>query len=95
MENVIEYLERLVLVSFTEEEKKKLVKEIDKILEYFRRLNEIPDLDKYEPLFYVHDIAGPAREDEIDTRRIISREDLERNAVIEQGYVKAPRTVVD
>ena len=95
MEDVVSYLERLVLVKFSDDERRRLEKEIPKILDFFRALDEVRELDSYEPLFYVHDISGPMREDEPSTSDLVSREDLERNAVVEGGYVKAPRTVVE
>ncbi len=94
-EKLIDYLERLVLIKFTLDERKKLSKEITKILEFFHSIDEVKELDKYEPLFHVHDIEGLVREDEIDSSRILKPDEVSENAVTEQGYIKAPRTLVE
>ena len=95
MEDIISYLERLVLIKFSEDERRRLEKEIPKILDFFRALDEVKELESYEPLFYVHDVSGPMREDEPSTSDLIPIEELERNAVIEGRYFKAPRTVAE
>ncbi|HID80621.1 MAG TPA: Asp-tRNA(Asn)/Glu-tRNA(Gln) amidotransferase subunit GatC [Ignisphaera sp.] len=92
-EDLISYLERLVLVRFTESERKRIMEEINKILDFFKSLDEIKELDNYEPLFHVHDIEGPTREDEPSHEVELQRSDVMLNAVLEKGYVKAPRTI--
>lgn len=91
--DVIEYLERLALISFTSEEREKLCKELNKIIEMFNLINSVENIDKWEPLYHVHDIPLLLREDDtvgdIDQERVM----LKDNAVLVEGYVKAPRTI--
>lgn len=91
--NIIEYLERLVLISFTEEERKKLLQEIDKVIEMFNLLNAIEDLDRWDPLFHVHDIPLLLRDDDIVEEIDIERKMLSDNVELVNGHVKAPKTV--
>lgn len=82
-----------MLIRFTESERKRIMEEVSKILDFFRSLNEIKELDDYEPLFHVHDIEGPTREDEPQSEVELQRSDVMLNAIVENGYVKAPRTI--
>ncbi len=93
--DVVEYLERLVLVEFRGSERDRVREEVSKVLELFRTLDEIKELDEYEPLFYVHDVSGPVREDEPSDELSLSYSDLELNRELERGFFKAPRTVVE
>ena len=92
-EKLIEYLERLVLVKFRENERQRVLEEIEKILNFFKALDEVKELINYEPLFHVHDIEGPMREDEPRSDDLLTYRDLEINAILENGYIKAPKTV--
>lgn len=93
--DIVEYLEKLALISFTYEERKKLVEELGKIIEMFNLINSIENLDNWEPLYHVHDVPLPLREDEaidvIDSERAM----LKDNATLVNGYVKAPKTVAE
>lgn len=93
--DTIEYLERLALISFTDEEKKKLAKEVEKIIEMFNTINSVEGLDKWEPLYHVHEISLHLREDDNAEELDVERENLRDNAVLMEGYVKAPKTVVE
>lgn len=95
VKDIIEYIERLALISFTEEEKKKLTKEIEKIIEMFNTINSVSDLDKWEPLYHVHEISLPLRNDENVEGLDVERENLRGNAMLMNGYVKAPKTIVE
>lgn len=91
--SVIDYLEKLALLKFTDEERKRIKIEIGKIVELFSELVKVKELDIVEPLYHVVEIELPLRDDEpldeIDT----NHELLSGNAVLENGYVKAPKTV--
>ena len=93
--DIVEYLERLVLIEFRGEEKSRIREEVDKILEFFKALDEVEELEKYEPLFYVHDVSGPTRSDSVEEGSALRYEDLELNRRLESGFFKAPRTVVE
>ncbi|MEM4501877.1 MAG: aspartyl/glutamyl-tRNA amidotransferase subunit C [Ignisphaera sp.] len=84
--DIIEYLENLVLIKFTEVEKNRIRKEIDKIIDMFNTLNTVKNLNDWEPLYHVHDISLPLREE---------HEILKENTILINDYVKAPRTVTE
>ncbi len=46
----VEKIAKLAKLKFTEEEKEKLQGDMNKALDYIDTLNEIPNLDKVEPL---------------------------------------------
>lgn len=91
--DVIDRIEMLALISFNDDEKRKFIKELEKIIEMFNTVNMVEGLDQWEPLYHVHDISLPLRDDneveEVDTERSM----LKDNAVLVNGYVKAPKTV--
>ncbi|ADM27870.1 Glu-tRNAGln amidotransferase C subunit [Ignisphaera aggregans DSM 17230] len=91
---MVKYLEKLVLIRFSDDEKKKLVVEIEKIVSLFNEIMAVEGLDNYEPLYYVHDVEGFMRDDEVIGALDTTRENLS-NAELVNGFVKAPRTVVE
>lgn len=91
--DVIDYLERLALISFTEDERKRVAKEIAKIMEMFDMLNSVEGLDRWDPLYHVHDVELPLREDDDVECLDEERSSIKYNAVIVEGYVKAPKTI--
>jgi aspartyl/glutamyl-tRNA(Asn/Gln) amidotransferase C subunit len=93
--DIIEYLERLALISFTHEEREKLIKELNKIIEMFNLINSVEGLDKWEPLYHVHDIPLTLREDDVVEGIDSERSILKDNAILVEGYVKAPKTVTE
>ncbi|MCC6016479.1 MAG: Asp-tRNA(Asn)/Glu-tRNA(Gln) amidotransferase subunit GatC [Desulfurococcaceae archaeon] len=93
--DIIEYLERLALISFTREEREKLIKELNKIIEMFNLINSVEGLDKWEPLYHVHDIPLTLREDDVVEGIDSERSILKDNAILVEGYVKAPKTVTE
>ncbi len=92
-DNIIEYLERLALLKFSDEEKEKLKKEVEKIIELFNALLKVEGLDNVEPLYHVIELELPLRDDEPLHHLDIEHEMLKDNAILENGYVKAPKTV--
>jgi aspartyl/glutamyl-tRNA(Asn/Gln) amidotransferase C subunit len=91
--DVIDYLERLALLKFTESEREKVRIEIIKIIELFNELMKVEELDRVEPLYHVIEIELPLRDDEPLDTVDSSHELLSENAILENGYIKAPKTV--
>uniref|UniRef100_A0A7C2ZRZ7 Asp-tRNA(Asn)/Glu-tRNA(Gln) amidotransferase subunit GatC n=1 Tax=Ignisphaera aggregans TaxID=334771 RepID=A0A7C2ZRZ7_9CREN len=93
--NIIDYLCNLALVSFTDAEKDRLVREIEKIMDMFSMLNNAENLEQWGPLYHVHDVSLHLRSDDelgdIDPERSL----LKDNALIVEGYVKAPKTTTE
>lgn len=91
--NILEYLERLTLIKFNEEEKKRVYEEIKKVIELFNEVMKVEGLDNVEPLYHVVEIELPLREDEVLDAIDENHELLKDNAILENDYVKAPKTV--
>ncbi len=93
--DLIEYLERLTLIKFSDDERMKVKVEVDKIVNLFNELRNVEGLDKYEPLFHVHEVSTPLREDEALDRVDEEHSMLKDNALLVDCYVKAPKTMVE
>lgn len=93
--DIIEYLEKLVLILFTKEEKAKLIQEVERIIEMFNMLNAIENLEQWEPLYHVHDIPLPLRNDDEVEGVDEEHNMLKDNAILIDGYVKAPKTITE
>ena len=79
--NMMNRIENLSKLSLTEEERAKAMKEMDKILEYVSKLNEI-DTDGVEPLVNVLPINNVLTEDEV----------VEEDEAVERTIVNGPVT---
>ncbi|MEM1594301.1 MAG: Asp-tRNA(Asn)/Glu-tRNA(Gln) amidotransferase subunit GatC, partial [Ignisphaera sp.] len=85
--NILEYLERLTLIKFNEEEKKRVYEEIKKVIELFNEVMKVEGLDNVEPLYHVVEIELPLREDEVLDAIDENHELLKDNAILENDYV--------
>ncbi|MHA1896096.1 MAG: Asp-tRNA(Asn)/Glu-tRNA(Gln) amidotransferase subunit GatC [Promethearchaeota archaeon] len=84
----IAYLARLDL---SDEEIKKFSKQLNNILQYFKKLDEV-NTDNVEPQTHPTDIKNVFREDKV--RPSLSTEDVLKNAPLkEKNYIKGPRIV--
>lgn len=73
----IDHLSRLARLALTEEEKSRYGNQLDNILQYVEKLNEL-DTAGIEPTAHVISISNVMRED--SARPSLSREDALRNA---------------
>jgi aspartyl-tRNA(Asn)/glutamyl-tRNA(Gln) amidotransferase subunit C len=81
-------LARQLRVGITEEEAATIARDLSKILDYVKRLQEL-DLDSYEPTYAVTPASSVLRKDEVC--QSLSEEDVRMNAVCEKGFIKAPK----
>lgn len=89
----VEHVASLARLSFTEEEKQKLVAELNTILEYMEQLNELDTTD-VEPLSQVIELTNVFREDIL--RPGLTREEALRNAPARTGkFFKVPKVIGD
>jgi aspartyl-tRNA(Asn)/glutamyl-tRNA(Gln) amidotransferase subunit C len=58
----VEHIAKLAKLSFNEEEIQKMQKEMNSILDYIHKLDEL-DTEKVEPLYHVIDVKNVMRED--------------------------------
>jgi aspartyl-tRNA(Asn)/glutamyl-tRNA(Gln) amidotransferase subunit C len=90
VENVA-YIAELARLRFTPEEQEKMTRELNMILHYVEKLNEI-DTEGVEPLSTIHDQANVLREDvEMPS---ISNDDALRNAPDRQDrFFRVPKVI--
>jgi aspartyl-tRNA(Asn)/glutamyl-tRNA(Gln) amidotransferase subunit C len=89
----VEHVASLARLSFTADEKKKLVAELNTILEYMEQLNEL-DTSNVEPLSHVIELSNVFREDLLKPG--LSREEALRNAPAKTGkFFKVPKVIGD
>ena len=87
----VEHVALLARLSFTEEEKQKLVHELNAILSYMDQLNTL-DTTQVEPLAHVIELENVLREDKV--RGSLSREEALKNAPAKTDkFFKVPKVI--
>lgn len=87
----VEKLAHLARLEFTEEEKEEMVQDMDKILGFVEKINEM-DLDEVTPLVYMVEEGNVLRKDVVDQK--ISREEALENAPDKNSdYFKVPKVL--
>lgn len=90
-EQTVDYTAALAKLTISKEEKEKVVKDLDRILEYIETMNEL-DTEGVEPMSHVLPIENVFREDIIEN--VDQREELLRNAPKKkEGSFAVPKTV--
>jgi aspartyl-tRNA(Asn)/glutamyl-tRNA(Gln) amidotransferase subunit C len=85
----VEHIAALAKLKFTEEEKKKLQAELNKILEYMDKINEL-ELEGVEPLENINDTENVFREDEAE--KCLTKEEALKNAPAKtDDFFKVPK----
>lgn len=88
---LIERLAELSRLEFVAEEKEEIKKDLEKILSFMEKLNEL-NTDDVEPMIYVSDQANVFREDIV--KDTLSKEDVLRNAPLKDSdYIKVPKVI--
>jgi len=85
----VEYVAKLAKLEFNEEEKEKFTSQLNSILDYFKKLNEI-DTDKVEPTAYVISMPNLLNEDKVKPS-LPQEEVLSNSKFIKKGYFKVPK----
>jgi len=89
----VEHVATLAKLSFSDEEKKKLVGELNAILDYMDQLNEL-ETGSVDPLSHVIELSNVFRDDEL--RPGLSREEALRNAPARsEKFFKVPKVLGD
>ena len=88
----VEYIAKLAKLSFSEAEKFKLQLELNKVLDYIDKLNEL-DLENVEPLENINEhLQNIFREDE--TEKCLTREEGLKNAPAKtENFFKVPKVL--
>ena len=81
----------LAKLSLTEEEKEKAKKDMQEMLDYVDKLNEL-DTSKVEPMTHIFEMGNVFREDEVTNGD--DRDAMLANAPeVKEGHYKVPKTV--
>lgn len=88
----VEKIAKLAKLKFTGGEKEKLQCEMNKVLDYIDTLNEIPDLDKVEPLENINNTENVFRDDV--SENTLTREEALKNAPEKtENFFKVPKVL--
>ena len=83
------YVAKLAKLEFNEEEKEEFTFQLNSILDYFKKLNEL-DTEKVEPTTYVVSMPNLLNEDEVKAS-LPQDEVLSNSKYIKKGYFKVPK----
>jgi aspartyl-tRNA(Asn)/glutamyl-tRNA(Gln) amidotransferase subunit C len=88
----VEHIAKLAKLKFTEEEKKKLQGELNSILDYMDKLNEL-DLENVKPLENINEtIENVLREDEV-IKGVTKEEALKNAPAKTENFFKVPKVL--
>ena len=90
--NMMNRIENLSKLSLTEDERVKAMNEMDKILKYVSKLNEV-DTDGVEPLVNVLPISNVLREDEVVTVENAVEKTIANGPITKDNMFVVPKTV--
>ena len=89
--NDIEYIAKLAKLKFNDEEAAKMQDELNKILEYVEKLNEL-DTSEVEPLSHVIDLKNVDREDVVN--QTLTADDMLKNAPSKtEKFFRVPKVI--
>jgi aspartyl-tRNA(Asn)/glutamyl-tRNA(Gln) amidotransferase subunit C len=88
---MVDKLAHLSRLQFNETEKAEIKKDLQQMIAFVDKLNEL-DLDEVEPLLFISEEENVLREDEI--KGSISREEALKNAPLHDGkFFKVPKVI--
>ncbi|GIV27276.1 MAG: aspartyl/glutamyl-tRNA(Asn/Gln) amidotransferase subunit C [Bacteroidia bacterium] len=90
-ENLIDQLAHLSRLEFSQEEKEKILSDLNRILDYIDQLNEL-DTENVEPLIYLSPNKDILREDVVNEN--LKKEDALKNAPKKDSdYFRVPKVI--
>lgn len=88
---MVDKLAHLARLKFNEEEKKAIKKDLEKMIAFVEKLDELK-LEDVEPLLHMSDEVNVLREDEV--KGSISREEALKNAALhDEQFFKVPKVI--
>jgi len=88
---MIDRLANLARLKFSEEEKKELKTDLERMIEFVEKLKEVDTTD-VEPLLHITNAVNVLREDEV--KQIINKEEALLNAPLTDGnFFKVPKVI--
>ena len=89
--NTIDRIATLAKLSFNEDEKQEIKKDLTKILDFVDALNEV-NTDNVEPLIYMNEGEDELRDDVVD--HVVTQEQALKNAPQKDSdYIKVPKVL--
>ena len=85
----VEYVAELAKLEFNEEEKEEFTSQLNSILDYFKKLNEL-DTERVEPTANVISMPNLLNEDKVKPS-LPQDEVLFNSKYVKKGYFKVPR----
>ena len=85
----VEYVAKLAKLEFNEIEKEEFTSQLNSILDYFKKLDEL-DTEKVEPTAYVISMPNLLNEDKVKPS-LPRAEVLSNSKYIKKGYFKVPK----
>jgi len=85
----VEYVAKLAKLEFNEKEKGEFTSQINSILDYFKKLNEL-NTEEIEPTAYVISLPNLLNEDKVKPS-LLQEEVLFNSKYIKKGYFKVPK----
>ncbi|MGB6607403.1 MAG: Asp-tRNA(Asn)/Glu-tRNA(Gln) amidotransferase subunit GatC [Atribacterota bacterium] len=85
----VEYVAKLAKLEFNEGEKDEFTSQLNSILDYFKKLNEL-DIERVEPTAYVISMPNLLNEDEVKPS-LSQNEVLSNSKYLKNGYFKVPK----
>ncbi len=85
----VEYVAKLAKLEFNEEEKEEFTSQLNSILDYFKKLNEL-DTEKVDPTAYVISMPNLLNEDEVKPS-LSQKKVLSNTKYVQRGYFKVPK----
>lgn len=87
----VEKLAHLARLEFNEEEKKQMMEDMDKIIGFVGKIDEM-DLEGVEPLVYMNEEEDTLRKDKV-TGEVSKAEALKNAPQKDTDYIKVPKVV--
>lgn len=85
----VEYVAKLAKLEFNEGEKEEFTSQLNSILDYFKKLNEL-NTEKVEPTAYVISMPNLLNEDVVKAS-LPQDEALSNSKYVKRGYFKVPK----
>lgn len=90
-DETIEYVAILAKLELSREEKEKILRGMEKMLDYFSKLNEV-DTSMIEPMSHLFDLSNVFREDQIEKQK--KEEEILKNAPqVKDRMIHVPGTI--
>ncbi len=90
-DETIEYVAILAKLELSREEKEKILREMEKMLDYFSKLKEV-DTSMIEPMSHLFDLSNVFREDQIEKQK--KGEEILKNAPqVKDRMIHVPGTI--